>query len=311
MQRIQYGAYGGPEVMRLEEYEPPPPGAGEIRVRVKAAAINPVDWKVRAGVMKFMTGRSFPRAMGGDFAGVVEQVGEQVARVKVGDEVFGTASLKSAGAFAPVLVTQERLVAIKPRQMTFEQAACLPIAGVTAWRGLVEKAKVRAGQRVFVNGCVGGVGQAAVQIATALGATVAGSCSQGSVAFARRLGVRTIIDYARDDLTKFKAGFDVVFDTAGTLPLSSAFALLAKNGVMLDINPSAGKVLRGLFTSRYKAFVGATSIEKLDTVAQLASSGKLTMHIGRTASLEDSIQLLKDLEAGKRPQGRAVILFGG
>jgi NADPH:quinone reductase-like Zn-dependent oxidoreductase len=309
MRRIQYSAYGGPEVMRLEDYEPRSPGPGEIRVRVKAAAINPVDWKVRAGVMKFMTGRSFPRAMGSDFAGVVEHVGEKVGRIKVGDEVFGTASLKSAGAFAPVVVTQEKLVALKPKHLSFEHAACLPIAGVTAWRGLFEKAKVRMGQRVFVNGCAGGVGQAAVQIAKSFGATVAGSCSQASIAFAQRLGIDAIVDYARDDLTRLQGNFDVVFDTAGTLPLASGFALLAKDGVMVDINPTAGKLLRGLFSSRYKALIGATSIETLDALARLTATGKFTMYIGRTASLEESLQLLSDLELGKRPQGRAVIVM--
>jgi NADPH:quinone reductase-like Zn-dependent oxidoreductase len=174
MKRIQYHRYGGPEEMRLETYEMPPPRAEEIVVRVKAASINPFDWKVRQGALKFMVRGQFPRAMGSDFSGVVESVGAGVTRFRAGDDVLGTTPLNTSGAFGEKLITKEKLAVKKPASLSYEDAASLPIVGVTAWLALVSKGHLRAGQRVFVNGAYGGVGQAAVYIAKALGASVDG-----------------------------------------------------------------------------------------------------------------------------------------
>ena len=160
--------------MRLEAYDLSGPGKDEILVRVKPSSVNPVDWKIRQGAMKFMTGGRFPRAMGTDFSGVVEQVGANVTRLRAGDEVFGTVPVKPSGAFAQSLITKEKLAVKKPASISHEAAATLPVAGVTAWRGLVEKGRLKPGQRVFVNGASGGVGQAVVQITRALGASAAG-----------------------------------------------------------------------------------------------------------------------------------------
>ena len=123
MQRIQYHRYGGPEVMRLEEFAPPPPGPGEVGVRVKAAALNPVDWKIRNGTLRFLTGGRFPKAMGLDFAGVVAATGAGVSRLRPGDEVLGSAAIKAGGAFAPLVVAPESRTVAKPANLSFEQAA--------------------------------------------------------------------------------------------------------------------------------------------------------------------------------------------
>jgi len=135
LKRIQYHRYGGPEEMRLETYDLPGPGGDEILVRVKASSVNPVDWKIRQGAMKLMTGRRFPRAMGTDFSGVVEQVGANVTRFRAGDEVFGTVPVKPSGAFAHALITKEKLAVNKPASISHEAAAALPVVGATAWRG--------------------------------------------------------------------------------------------------------------------------------------------------------------------------------
>src|SRR5215467_12931040 len=132
MKRIQFHDYGGPEEMKLENYELPPLRAEEILVRVKAASVNPVDWKIRQGTMKFMTGRKFPRGMGQDFSGVIERIGAGVRRFRVGDEVFGSTPVKTSGSFAETLITQEKLVANKPPTLSHEEAATLPVAGSTA-----------------------------------------------------------------------------------------------------------------------------------------------------------------------------------
>jgi NADPH:quinone reductase-like Zn-dependent oxidoreductase len=259
--------------------------------------------------MKFMTGRSFPRAMGSDFAGVVEEAGAGVTRLSPGDEVFGTARIKESGAFAPMLVTDEKLVARKPPGLAFEQAASLPIAGVTAWRGLVDKARLQAGQRMFINGCSGGVGQFAVQIAISRGGKVTGTCSREAAAHAKRLGVDPVLDYKGIDLASFAGQFDAVFDTAGTLTVAEGLALLKPRGVLLDINATLPKLARGLFSRRYKAVFGTQTVETLERLAALAAQGKLVIPVGRTVPLEQGIQLITDIETGRRVAGRPVIVI--
>jgi NADPH:quinone reductase-like Zn-dependent oxidoreductase len=165
VQRIQYDRYGGSEVMRLETYELPAPGKGEIAVRVKAASINPLDWKLRQGFMELMMGRRFPRAMGMDFAGVVEAVGAGVTGFAHGDEVLGQVPMTKPGFFAETAITTSNLVIKKPASLSFPAAAALPTVGVTAWRALIDGGKLKTGQSVFINGAAGGVGQAAIAVA--------------------------------------------------------------------------------------------------------------------------------------------------
>ena len=309
MKRIQYDRYGGPELMQLVEYQLPAPGKGQIAVTVKAASINPVDWKIRNGMMKFMTGKKFPRAMGMDFAGVVAAVGPAVARLRVGDEVFGQARMKESGAFAPTLITDEKLVTVKPAGVAFEQAACLPTAAATAWIGLVNKARLRSGQRVFVNGCSGGVGQSAVQIARHMGASVAGSCSAAATARASSLGVDPALDYATLDLAPLRGSFDVVYDTAGTMTLAQGRSLLKRGGVFLDINPSAGKIIPGLLSPAYKLVMGAATPAVLDELGRAAAAGTLHLDVGRTVAIDQAIALIASLEKGQRIGGKGVIRF--
>jgi NADPH:quinone reductase-like Zn-dependent oxidoreductase len=157
MKRVQYYRYGGPEELRMEEVALPEPVRGQIRVRVRAAAANPMDWKIRRGEMRAFSGFRFPRGMGHDFAGVVEAVGPGVERLKVDDEVLGLSSISQAGTFAESLVADEKNAALKPPSISFEQAAALTLVSVTAWNALVGKANLRPGQRVFLTGCLGGV----------------------------------------------------------------------------------------------------------------------------------------------------------
>ena len=165
---------------------------------MQAAAANPYDWKVRNGEMKMMTGRTFPRGMGYDFAGVVEAVGEGVTRLGVGDDVFGAAQIKASGAFAEMVVADQKGVAKKPAGLSFEAAAAIPTVGVAALQALVDKGKLQAGQAVFVHGCLGGVGRAAAQIGLAHGASVAGSCRASAMQDARDLGVAPIVEFDSD-----------------------------------------------------------------------------------------------------------------
>jgi len=309
MKRIQYHRYGGPETMRLEEFDLGEPGTGQIVVRTKAASANPVDWKIRNGMMKFMTGYRFPRAMGSDFAGVVEAVGPSVTRIKVGDEVLGTASMKNGGAFADKLIADENLVVVKPSALSFVQAAALPIVGATAWCGLVDKAQLKLGQSVFVHGCLGGVGRTAVQLATAIGASVVGSCRGAAVDEARALGLHRVVDYQRFHVDSLQHQFDVVFDTAGTLSLREGRALLKPDGVVLDINPSPSKLCGIMLSRRHRMVVAKPTPHVLAQVADMAAIGQLLRPIGNTVSLSDAIPALTALEQHCIPKGKLVITW--
>ncbi|MFC0438102.1 NAD(P)-dependent alcohol dehydrogenase [Kutzneria buriramensis] len=311
MHRIQYHRYGGPETMRLEEFELPSPKAGEIAITVKTASVNPIDWKLRQGQLKIVTGRSFPRAMGADVTGVVHAVGPGVTQFKPGDEVFGLARLKESGAFAEGVITRESYVALKPAELSFEQASALTTGAVMAWNGLVQRARLRRGQRVFVNGCTGGVGEAVVQIARMLGADVAGSCSAASASRADELGVTTVYDYATTDFSELRGVFDVVYDTSGALPVKTAMGMLNATGVFLDINATAAKFLHSVFNRRHKIFFCSATTQILTEVARAAVDGSLRVQIGEIVTLDSAIGLITDLEKGRKIGGKAIIRLDG
>ncbi len=308
MKRIQYFRYGGPEELRLDEVKRPDPGRGQIRVRVMAASFNPMDWKIRRGEMKALSGFRFPRGLGHDFSGVVDAVGPGVERLKVGDEVFGIVSIAKAGAFAEYVVADQKNVGFKPPSLSFEQAAALPIVSVTAWNALVTKARVSAGQSVFIAGCLGGVGRAATQLARMRGATVAGSCSASGRDEALALGVGELVDYRGFDVAPYRHRFDVVFDTAGSLSLSQCGAMLKRAGLSLHIVPTAAKLIGSLLPSRHHVVFGNPTPESLAGVAAAAERGDLVPVIGRIAPLSQGISALVELEKTSSLKGKLVIV---
>ena len=309
MQRLQYNRYGGPDEVHLASFTLPPPAADEIVVRVAAASINPMDWKLRSGQMRVVTGSSFPRAMGSDFAGTVEAVGSRVSQLKPGDAVAGTVSMKASGAFAPRLITSQRLVVKKPDSLSFAEAACLPIAGVTAWLVLVRHARLQRGQKLFINGALGGVGQAAMAIARELGAQVAGRVGPKAVAQAQSLGLNPALDYTRPLPASVEGAFDVVFDCHGSLLAKEARRLIKPGGIIIDIVPTPAKFLRALVSGSRKVVIADPKAENLQQVIDLAAAGKLAIPIVRTLSLDEAPVLLAALERGERLNGKAVITF--
>ncbi|MFD8157765.1 NADP-dependent oxidoreductase [Streptomyces malaysiensis] len=307
MKRIQYHQYGGPEVMRFEDFEPTRPGPGEVLVRVKAAAANPMDWKIRSGEMKIMTGRKFPRGLGHDFAGVVAEVGDGVTRLGVGDEVLGGASIKAAGAFAEMVVADEKAVVKKPADLSWEEAAAVPIVGLTAFQAMVSTSELHTGQAVFVHGCLGGVGRSAVQLALAHGASVGGSCRGTARQEAHDLGVTPIVDFDFDAM-KLAGRFDVVFDTAGTLPIKAARALLKPGGRIIDITPTPAKFVRSALPGPYQVLIAKVSVEDLEAVAQAVGKGILRLPIARTVPLGRAIEALTELERNRTPKGGKLVI---
>jgi NADPH:quinone reductase-like Zn-dependent oxidoreductase len=306
-QRIQYHQYGGAGVMRLESYQLQTPGKGEILVRVKAASINPLDWKLRQGFMKIMMGGHFPRAMGGDFSGVVEVIGLGVIGFAPGDEVLGSAPMKASGAFAEAVITTSNLVIKKPASLSFPAAAALPSIGVTAWRALVDAGKLKPGQAVFINGAAGGVGQAAIAVAQAFGAAVTVRVGPSWLADAAKLGLARVLNYNQPLPDDLKGAFDVVFDCHGGLTARDENFLTKRSGIAVDIDPTFGNLVRSIVSSRHRFVRGVPSQVILQKVVDLAVAGRFPITISRTASLSDAIALIGDLEAGKRVPGKAII----
>jgi NADPH:quinone reductase-like Zn-dependent oxidoreductase len=310
MKRVQYHHYGGPEELRLEEFVLPEPGSHEIQVRVKAAAANPMDWKIRKGEMKMLTGGKFPRGLGHDFAGIVEAVGSNVTRFKVGDEVFGATGLKEAGAFAEALIAEEKTVLLKPQSLSFEQAAALPIVSATAWTALTDKAKLRAGQLVFITGCLGGVGRVATQLAQMQGAEVVGSCGASRVDEALAMGVKEVVDYGAFNAGQYRGRFDVVFDTHGALSPSECETMLKSGGVALHIVPTPRKMLLSVVSPKHKIIFARLTRQSMNEITKAAEQGKIAPTIGRIVPLSEAIPAIIELEKTSSPGGKLLVIPG-
>ncbi|MET7671037.1 NADP-dependent oxidoreductase [Micromonospora luteifusca] len=307
MKRIQYHEYGGPEVMRLEDFEPARPGKGEVLVRVRAAAVNPMDAGIRAGRLKMVTGRKFPRGLGHDFSGVVAAVGDGVTRIRVGDEVVGGASIKGAGAFAEMVVAEEKGVVKKPANISWEEAAALPTPALTAYQALVNKGRLTTGQSVFVAAALGAVGRSAVQLALTMGASVGGSCRGSAVQEARDLGVSPVVEFDFDP-ARLAGRFDVVLDASGKLPLTSAKTLVKSGGHIIDIHPAPAKFVRAALPGPYEVLVASAVPADLEQVVRAAARGALRMPIAATVPLGEAIPALTEFERRSGPRGGKLII---
>lgn len=245
MRAVVRHAYGGPEVLRVEAVEKPVPTDDQLRIRVHAASINPLDWHYLRGapyLMRLDSGLTRPTSprLGVDFAGTVEAVGRNVSGFKPGDEVFGGRN----GALAEYVCVSPRAVVAKPANVTFEQAAAVPIAAVTALQGLRDRGKLRAGEKVLINGASGGVGTFAVQIAKVLGAEVTGVCSTRNVELVRSLGADRVVDYTRETFTEGAERYDLILDMVGNHDLLDLRRVLKPEGRYVMIGGSSGRWMR-------------------------------------------------------------------
>lgn len=232
--------YGGAEVSHYGDYPDPHAGIDQLLIEVRAVSINPVDYKVKRGDLKLITGLKFPRIYGSDFAGIVKETGTMVTKFKPGDRVYGVTSviLGKQGALAQLLAVDQKSLRIIPEEVSFEEAASLPIASLTALNGL-RRCGVKTGSRVLINGATGGVGHFAVQIAKARGAFVTATCSQSNAELAQELGADEIIGYSRDDLAKFDSHFDAILDAYGHMDFAEVCRLLNRGGTYAStmVNP--------------------------------------------------------------------------
>ncbi|MCX5584323.1 NAD(P)-dependent alcohol dehydrogenase [Streptomyces erythrochromogenes] len=312
MKAIVQDRYGSPGVLELREVERPPVGDREVLVRVRAASVNARDWHLMRGdpyLARLVLGLRRPkvRIRGTDFAGRVEAVGKDVTRLRPGDEVFGEAE----GAFAEYVCAPADAVEPKPANLTFEQAAAVPLAGNTALMGLRDLGRLRPGQRVLVNGASGGVGTFAVQIAKALGAEVTGVCGTRNTELVRSLGADHVVDYSREDFTRTGRLHDLVLDLVGNRSLAACRRALTPGGTLVLsgggvseggslVGPMSllvrGRALSGFVRQRLLVLTAAPDRENLAALRELVESGRVTPAVDRTYPLREVPEAIRYLE---------------
>jgi NADPH:quinone reductase-like Zn-dependent oxidoreductase len=273
MKAIRIHQYGGPEVLAQVEMQRPAPGANEVLIKVQAAAVNPFDWKVRAGYMKDFLPLTFPATLGWDVSGTVEEVGPEVTRFKRGDEVY--TRLEAGGGYAEYAVADEAIVAGKPGTLNHVLAAAVPTAGLTAWQALFEVAQVRAGQKVLIHAAAGGVGNFAVQFAKAKGAYVIGTASSKNQSLLRELGVDKPVDYQQARFEDVAREVDVVLDTIGGETQERSFKVLKKGGVLVSIVQPPSQEQATKYGVRALFYGAHPSSSDLAEIARLIDSGKV------------------------------------
>jgi NADPH:quinone reductase-like Zn-dependent oxidoreductase len=309
MKAVAYFQYGGPEVMRLVDLPQPVVQPGFAVVKVAAASINPVDWKLRSGMMRLLMGKKFPRVMGADLAGVIHAI-DGTTELKPGDQVYGFAPpTQPSGSLAEFCLVRLDRLAKLPQNLSLNEAAALPCVGVTAYTSLIDKGRLRAGQRALIHGCTGGIGHVAVQIAKAHGAHVTGTCRTSSIPFAQSLGVDEIIDYTQQDILRTSQRFDLIVETSGTLSFRKAKAIMTERSRFLDPTLHVQNILLGLGGKHYHPIIADIRRPALDQLTKMVESGALKPIAGLTVALGDAIATITDIEHGKSVQGKAVIVL--
>ena len=320
MKAIVARCYGSPDILTFEDIAKPTPADDELLVEVHAAAVNPLDWHSMRGkpyIMRLGDGFGLPSdtRMGVDFAGTVVAVGKQVTRFKPGDEVFGGRS----GALAQYLTVREsRSVVLKPANMSFEQAAAVPIAAVTALQGLRDQGHLQPGQKVLINGASGGVGTFAVQIATATGADVTAVCGTANADLVRSLGAHHVIDHTREDFTSGERRYDLVLDNVENHSLAACRRVLTPAGTLILNSGTAGNGIKGMVRlakplllspmtrQNLRRYVAAPKSRELADLTELIESGKVMPVIDRTYPLAETPAALHHIETG-HARGKVVI----
>jgi len=334
MKAILYHEYGSPDVLRCEEIQKPVPREDEVIIRVCAAAINPMECGVIKGAGRFLNGWRRPRitCLGVDVAGQVEAAGKKVTRFKPGDNVFGVCVRNpqdpglgvwtSHGALAEYACVSETALAIKPENVSFEQAAAVPVAALTALQGLRDKGKLQPGQEVLINGASGGVGTFAVQVAKAFGANVTAVCSARNVELVQSIGADRVIDYTREDFTRSGEKYDILFDCIVNHSALACRRILKPNGIYVAVGgphgPMLGAITRMLMAlfvafvaSRFASrklviFIARPNSGDLDLLSDLLKSGKVIPVVNGCFALNETADAMRFLEQG-HARGKVVI----
>ena len=325
MKAIVYTEYGPPDVLNLEEVQKPTPGDDEVLVKVHAASANAADWHLMRAdpflvrVMGFGLLKPKKGRLGADIAGRVEAVGRNVTQFQPGDEVFGDLSGRGFGGYAEYVCATEDALALKPANVSFEEAAAVPLAAVTALQGLRYKGQVQPGQKVLINGASGGVGTFAVQIARSFGAEVTGVCSTAKSDLVRSIGADHVVDYTKEDFTRSGQRYDRILAANGYHPISDYRRALSPNGTYVMTGGSGAQMLQAMTLGPIMSMRGSKKMgyltmkqnkEDLVFVKDLLEGGEITPVIDRKYPLSEVPDAIRYLEEG-HARGKVVISVSG
>ncbi len=313
MQAAVIDGYGGNEVVMVRDVPEPVPGAKEVLIRVRAASVNPVDWKIRSGQLRLLTGRRFPQVLGLECAGEVVACGAGVHGYAPGDAVVAFTGIRRRGAFAEYVCAPEKGVFRMLPKLSFADAATLPIAGLTALQSLRRLGRLRAADRVLINGASGGVGTFAVQIARECEARVTAVCSAGNADLVRELGADRVIDYARHDFTEGSERYALIFDAVGKSTFARSKRALARDGIYVSTLPSPSTLLNNCLTgllTRKKAHVVMVQPNAIDMtwLQGRIEVGNIRVVIDRTCPLAQIREAFARSETG-RARGKVVLML--
>lgn len=291
MKAVVIRRYGSTEVLQYEDVPQPQIKPNQLLVKVHASSVNPIDWKTRQGMLSLLTGYSFPIILGLDLAGEVVEVGSQVTRFQLGDAVYGSAGFPG-GAYAEFAAVPENIIAAKPANLSYEEAATVPLAALTALQALRDQGNIKSGQKVLINGAAGGVGMFAVQIAQALGTEVTGVCSTKNLAFVQSLGADKVIDYTQQDFTTDNVQYDIIFDAVGKRSLFSCKSVLKPDGIYISTLPTPEVLLQSVLTAFLPGQKAKLVLEKPNTqdliyLKDLIEAGKIRTVIDRSYPLAE------------------------
>lgn len=284
-------SYGTPDVLQVADIERPQIKPAQLLVKVYASSINPIEWKMRKGMLKILTGSKFPIILGFDVSGEVIEVGAQVSRFQPGDLVYARLDQLTGGAYAEYAAVSEKVAALKPINMTHEQAAVVPLAAMTALQALRGQGCLKVGQKVLINGASGGVGIFAVQIAKVLGAgEVTGVCGSKNIDIVKSLGADRVIDYTQKDFTQDLAKYDIIFDVVGNRSLWDCKSVLQPNGIYVTTQPYPGNYFQSFLTTllpgqKYKVILLKSNRADLAYLKEQIEAGLIQAVIDRTYPL--------------------------
>ncbi len=300
MKAAQINEYGDPSVIHVNEVERPVVKPGQVGVTVHAASLNPFDTIVRSGRMQKTFPLQFPATLGGDFAGIVAELGAEVTNVQVGDKVYGQSNVVSgsSGALAEYVVAAAGQVAELPKGLDFKQAAALPLVGVSALQALEQHIKLQPGQKIFIHGGAGGIGTVAIQIAKHLGAYVATTATGDNIGYVKQLGADEVIDYKTQDFAEVLKNFDAVFDTVGGDEFNKSLAILKPGGVAVSMIAQADQAKAAELGVTAMTQGTKVTTEALGELRDLVDSGVVTPHVGQVFPLDEIRQAFTAREAG-------------
>ena len=308
MRAAQITEYGGADVLAYtDSAEQPITKAKQVLVEVYAAGVNPFDWKVREGLMRSMAEPALPATLGGDCAGIVAAVGEEVTDFEIGQAVFGQAgALSGKGSYAEYTCVKANALALKPESVDFAAAAALPLASVSAYQALVDHIQLQAGQRILIHGGAGGIGTLAIQLAKQYGAYVITTATGSDREFVAGLGADEVIDYRTQDFADVVSDLDAVYDTIGGETNKKSYGILKPGGVLVSMVEPADEAIASEHQITYTfQFTGVTT-ERLSEIAALVDAGKLRTNIDKVFPLEAAAEALEYVKTA-HPRGKVVI----